>query len=677
MVLLGAIVPVAFAVAVFANTLGNGWVLDDHHQIIRNRMIQEPRFYTRALTSDVWCFIDVLNRPASNYWRPTFVLWNIANFRAFGLESPAPWHGGNIALHAVATLLLYVLSIRLGLRPALSCAIAVIFAAHPTRPESVAWISGSTDLLLGVWVFSSLVFAHMAMSARARWASIALGGVSLMAYALALGSKESAVLLPVVIGVLAWHVGPQPGDGAHGGVAHAIPRSRLSRTFAWTSLFLLVGVGWFLVRHSILGELMKPNHDYTLGQRIASLPNIAVWYARQSLLPTRILPVYVLDIVSPPRLPLGSFWLPLLVCVLTGAAMLLWWRFVGRMAGRTEPARSSTDRDATETQDWRSICLVTRVGGSLACVVLLPAMNIAAYGADQPVHDRYLYVPLAGVLLVLVPGAWVVLSRLRALEAPRAGRAVLAGALAAALAMGQYTARLGPMWVTERTVWEWGARMDPRLVMCWNVLCELAADEQRFDEALRCAEMADRCPQNSGSVSRTETLRASIALETGDPAVAARTYERLLKLYSRNAWPVALVWTKIALASAYDKMGRQDDAERLLRETLSTDPNIAPLVGEKLAVFLRHHKRAAEARAELEKVLPLADRSYLNGAQMVYYRLGLLDWEDKRYDIARVRLRRFLNTTVGQTDRELKRHRDFAIKVLGKMDAAPVSPAKP
>jgi tetratricopeptide (TPR) repeat protein len=219
--------------------------------------------------------------------------------------------------------------------------------------------------------------------------------------------------------------------------------------------------------------------------------------------------------------------------------------------------------------------------------------------------------------------------------------------------------------------------MDPRLAMCWNVLCELAADEQKYDEALRCAEMADKCPQNGGTVSRTETLRASIALETGDPAAAAQTYERLLKLYGRNAWPVALVWTKIALASAYDKMGRENDAERLLRETLATDPNIAPLVGEKLAVFLRHHKRAAEARAELEKVLPLADRSYLNGAQMVYYRLGLLDWEDKRYDIARVRLRRFLNTTVGQTDRELKRHRDFAIKVLGKMDAAPVSPTKP
>ncbi|HNB59839.1 MAG TPA: hypothetical protein PK308_05965, partial [Phycisphaerales bacterium] len=68
---LAGLLPVLLAVIVFWPSLENSWLLDDHFQVVRNRLIQSPRFYAQALTTDVWSFCDPLARPMSNYWRPT------------------------------------------------------------------------------------------------------------------------------------------------------------------------------------------------------------------------------------------------------------------------------------------------------------------------------------------------------------------------------------------------------------------------------------------------------------------------------------------------------------------------------------------------------------------------------------------------------------------------------
>ena len=65
-----ALLVVAAALLVFVNTLGNGWILDDHHQVLRNRYIQEWPLYGRALTSDVWAFTTGDGRPVrGDLWR--------------------------------------------------------------------------------------------------------------------------------------------------------------------------------------------------------------------------------------------------------------------------------------------------------------------------------------------------------------------------------------------------------------------------------------------------------------------------------------------------------------------------------------------------------------------------------------------------------------------------------
>src|SRR4051812_21536093 len=71
---------VILSVVAFANTLAGAFVYDDRRQIVRNTFIQDGAQFWRALLSDVWAFKGG-TFAVSNYWRPSFVLWMIVNYR--------------------------------------------------------------------------------------------------------------------------------------------------------------------------------------------------------------------------------------------------------------------------------------------------------------------------------------------------------------------------------------------------------------------------------------------------------------------------------------------------------------------------------------------------------------------------------------------------------------------
>src|SRR5205823_14620030 len=98
----------ALGFLIYANALNGEFVYDDQVQISRNTLIQDGSQFWRALTSDVWRFQGG-DQTYSNYWRPSFILWLILNFRCFGFELLG-WHLANVLLHlAVITLAFVVL----------------------------------------------------------------------------------------------------------------------------------------------------------------------------------------------------------------------------------------------------------------------------------------------------------------------------------------------------------------------------------------------------------------------------------------------------------------------------------------------------------------------------------------------------------------------------------------
>jgi protein O-mannosyl-transferase len=103
------------------------------------------------------------------YFRPA-TLYSLAIDRAIAKESPRGYHAQNLLWYAAACLFLWLLAWEVSGRPIAATAGTILFALHPTHPESVCFISGRTDLIAGTSLFASLwVAARFGPRIRNPW----------------------------------------------------------------------------------------------------------------------------------------------------------------------------------------------------------------------------------------------------------------------------------------------------------------------------------------------------------------------------------------------------------------------------------------------------------------------------------------------------------------------------
>ena len=170
-------------------SLRNGFVWDDRNLIVESRLVEASDGPARAFLQDFWASEEQVG--TSDYYRPLVACSYWLDHRIYGLR---PWgfHLTNLLIHAAAVVLLAALLRDLGLGSGWSALLAGAFAVHPTLAESVAWIAGRTDSLAALFVL-------LALWADARERRV----LRATAFGLALLSKESAVVMPVLAIVLA------------------------------------------------------------------------------------------------------------------------------------------------------------------------------------------------------------------------------------------------------------------------------------------------------------------------------------------------------------------------------------------------------------------------------------------------------------------------------------------
>jgi protein O-mannosyl-transferase len=168
-------------VLVYANSLFNGFTMDDELYVLRNPQVTQHS-------------LRLLLEPnaASNVFRPVTFATLALNWMAAGYK-PFGYHLLNLLLHmGVVVLLLLVLRnvlARLGDGELISFVAAMLFAVHPIHAEAVSSVVGRSELLaagflLGAWLF------HL----QDRYV------LALLSFVLALLSKESAIgLLPLAL----------------------------------------------------------------------------------------------------------------------------------------------------------------------------------------------------------------------------------------------------------------------------------------------------------------------------------------------------------------------------------------------------------------------------------------------------------------------------------------------
>ena len=370
-----------------------GFVWDDHDLILESTLLRGP-------LSRIWFSAD-----ATDYWPLTWTTFWV-EARAFGLAA-APFHAVNVALHVVASLLLWRLLRALRI-PGAAVA-GLLFAVHPVAVESVAWISERKNVLSAVFFFASLV----------AWARYDDGGrrrdgmASFLLYVLSLLAKTSVVMLPFVqLGISLWRRG-------------TITRRDLARTapfFVLSAAFAAVTIR-FQGAHVVRGEIAERG----IAERIGGAGWALVSYAQKAFVPIDLALVY-------PRWPIepgtAGFWIPL-VAVLV-AAVAAWW-FSRRSSGR--PIAFALGYHA---------------------LMVLPVLGLLdmAYLAVGPVSNHLQYLALAAPCALAGAGLAVLHRRL-----PRV--AVAVGAVAS-MALGVYTHRRAEAFESDLRLWESASRDSPR-----------------------------------------------------------------------------------------------------------------------------------------------------------------------------------------------------------------------
>jgi len=178
----------AITFAVFGQTLGHQFVnFDDDDYVVKNP------FVSRGLTFQglIWAF----TRSHAANWHPLTWLSHMLDCDLYGLD-PGGHHFTNVLIHAGTVIALFLVLRRMTGALWRSALVAAVFAIHPLRAESVAWVSERKDVLSGLFFMLTVgAYVRYALGSKS-WGRF-MPVVAL--FAAGLLCKPMLVTLPVVL----------------------------------------------------------------------------------------------------------------------------------------------------------------------------------------------------------------------------------------------------------------------------------------------------------------------------------------------------------------------------------------------------------------------------------------------------------------------------------------------
>jgi hypothetical protein len=355
----------AVGLLTYANSLGGPFIYDDAVAVVENTSIRH-----------LWPPRDVISPPARTpvAGRPVVNLTLALNFCAGGLDVRG-YHAVNIVLHVMCGLFIYgivrrtLAGERLGDRfgaaaPGLAGACALLWLVHPLQTECVNYITQRTESIMALFYLLTLYCAIRAPgSPRTLWWNAA----SVVCCALGMASKEAMVTAPLMVVLYDWAYRSGP-------YADVLRRRRglyAGLAATWVVLVVLMAGGPRAATvgfgHGVGGV------EYALNQcvAIAGYLKLVVW-------PDPL----VLDYGFPGHPSVGEV-LPyaLLLAALLAAAVTLLTR--------------------RPVLGYPAVWLL---------VTLAPTSSVVPI-ATEVAAERRMYLPLAGLIVLVVIAAWLVAAR--------------------------------------------------------------------------------------------------------------------------------------------------------------------------------------------------------------------------------------------------------------------------
>lgn len=391
---------------VFGRTLGFGFVdFDDNSYIYENPIVQKGLTFPGIL----WAFTHVW---ASN-WHPLTWISHMLDCQFYGLNAGGH-HLTNVLLHTATVILLFLTLRRMTGCLWRSAFVAAVFAIHPLRVESVAWLAERKDVLSGLFFMLTLgAYVRYARSPR----SPARYGLVILMFALGLMCKPMLVTLPFVLMLLDYwplnRLQINPGTEP----IFRLGRRQIPRRLLLEKLPLLgLAVASCAITIFAQTRVITSSGNLSLVMRLENAFISYVAYMDQMFWPSGLAVLYPLT-PGGVRVAEAALALVVLAGISTGVIVLR----------RRDPY------------------LLT--GWLWYLVMLVPVIGILQVGV-QARADRYTYLPQIGLYLLLTWAAADLCARWRY------GRAALGGGAAIILVALIFCARTQTIyWRNSATLW--------------------------------------------------------------------------------------------------------------------------------------------------------------------------------------------------------------------------------
>jgi tetratricopeptide (TPR) repeat protein len=538
---------------------------DDYHTLVMN-----PHYQGLGLTQLQWMFTTFY---LGHYQPLSWITWSL-DYLVWG-QNPFGYHLTNLVIHSANAVLFYFIGWRLlelasprsereeylTIPVAAACA-TLLFAAHPLRVESVAWITERRDLLSAHFLFWTLICYFRAAASRdagfagRRW----LWG-ALVFYVLSLLSKAWGMTLPVLLCVLdVYPLRRLEGNpvrwlsrGYRNILIEKLPFAVLAIIFAFLAVFAQESAG-----------AMASWEGYPLPRRIAQAFYGIVFYLWKTLWPVDLSPLYHV------HYRFNYLALPFLA----SAAVVLAITLALFAMRRRWPAGLAA---------W--VCYI---------VLLSPVLGFTQSGF-QFVADRYSYLSCLSWAL-LAGAALLSMLRNRGVLSGAYHRLSLAGTTGVVLiALGALTWKYTLVWRSSETLWRHAIATNPQSNLAHLYFGMILKLQNKLPEAVEHYQRALQIDPDNAEV-YFHMAEALAGLGELDRAI------EYLRKYIQKAPPTAALHVNLGIYLGWQ--GKTDEESSEYRRALEIDPKSADAyygLGNNLA-----------ARGELEE----AKKHYLRAIEL-------------------------------------------------------------
>lgn len=525
-----------------------------------NTYVTENEHVKKGLTCENvrWAFTHSC---ASN-WHPLTWFSHMMDVEIYGMN-PGGHHFTNIVIHAADSVLLFVVFEYMTGALWASAFIAAMFALHPLHVESAAWVAERKDVLSTLFMIMTMgtYAVYVRRGGAARYISV------LILFALGLMSKPMLVTLPFVLLLFDYWPLERARFGADdfesGGITAGVERRSLSylikEKIPFFAMSAISSVVTFIVQKT--SGAMVPIEYFNLRIRTANAIVSYIGYIWHMLWPVKLAVLYPHpgdNMSAGTAVGSAAVLIVLTVCFVyfgTRRKYLLvgWLWYVG---------------------------------------VLVPVIGLVQVGA-QAMADRYMYMPMTGLLIIIAWSVWELSERLT-------GRKVILATLAAAVIFAStvLTIRQIRYWKNSMILFEHTIAVSPEASDIRNNYANFLKDEGRYDEAIKNFRivLAQKPNMAEPYYNLGNTFRKMDRIEE-----AIENYKKAIK------FKPDFVEAYYNLGTTSAQVGRLDEAFAAFQKALELKPKDAEILSGMGLLFaqkgqfdkaVEYYKKAIEADQE-------------------------------------------------------------------------------